>query len=330
MAYSTLERIIENILCSDKSILAELLKCKESNLSLIARQKSLNSGKLDLLYLYDDSLILIELKVVPFYNQIIEQISGYFEDLKELQRQNKLINANIRKIILVVDCDQSDIDLCRQHSIELQVYKPEHVLSVYYENFKANSYFLSIQSGDYGVTRLGLLNSTLTLLAQGEEPDSIAKIEKKSIKTIRNRLSVAMLIGLVGKTKDGFFLSELGDSFINARSKNLDDRLTEQQSELLSDFVKENPFFSSVTYTTMSLVETVFVLAKSKYPVDTSSLESFFVRTVGKEGTWKTPKARKTATYIFSNYACDLQFLSVINRHFYISPREFRQFSCCS
>jgi hypothetical protein len=50
------EKVIEDILSSDKSILAELLSINPSNLSLIARQKTLQSGKLDLLYLSENEL----------------------------------------------------------------------------------------------------------------------------------------------------------------------------------------------------------------------------------------------------------------------------------
>jgi hypothetical protein len=49
-------------------------------------------------------------------------------------------------------------------------------------------------------------------------------------------------------------------------------------------------------------------------------MRDFFVKSVGKESTWKTPKSRETATYIFSNYACDLQLLTKINNSFYLTP----------
>jgi len=58
----------------NKTILSEILDYNPAGLSLIARQKILNSGKIDLLYMYDDNLILLELKVIPFYPQIIGQI----------------------------------------------------------------------------------------------------------------------------------------------------------------------------------------------------------------------------------------------------------------
>ena len=83
------ERVIEDILAADKSILSEVLSVNVSDLSIIDRQKIVSSGKLDLLYLCKDEILLIELKIVPFYKDIITQINNYEKDLIDLQ--NKLV-----------------------------------------------------------------------------------------------------------------------------------------------------------------------------------------------------------------------------------------------
>lgn len=315
------EKTIEDILGADKTILSDILGYNPANLSIIARQKILNSGKLDLLCLYEDTLVLVELKVVPFYSQIIEQINDYHTDLQELQGLNKLVDVPIQKIILVTSCSSSDAARCEQESIRVCIYKPEQVLAKYFENFKELSYFLALQSGDYGVVRLGLLSTTLRLLSEGKTQTQISISENKSIKTIKNRLSVAILMGLVSKYKGDVFLTEMGELFVQAGDLNLADRLTDEQSNILSDFTKENPFYSQITYTVLSFLETVFILAKSSYPVDKDNAQQFFVTSVGKEKTWRTPKSRSTATYIFSNYACDLQFLAMIGNQFYVTPK---------
>ena len=314
------ERVIEDILSADKKILAELLSLDPSSLSLIARQKRLKSGNLDMLCLYKNELVLIELKVVGFSNNIINQINGYFYDLVELQKQHKLIDASIRRVILVTSCGITDVDKCKKESIQLIDYKPNYVLSKFYDNFKELSYFLKIQSGDYGVVRLGLLNSTLLLLARGKSLKEIIELEKRSRNTIKNRFSVATLLGLVAKYKGEYFLTDFGNSFVEA-SEYLDDRLSVAQVELLSNFVRETPFFSSVTYTILTMLETVFVLAKNTYPVPFEMALDYFVKSVGKTQTWKAKRAKETATYIFSNYACELEFLAKIDNNFYITPK---------
>lgn len=317
---SVTEKIIEDILTVDKSILAEILCVSPFDLSLIARQKILPSGKLDLLYLCNDELLLIELKVVDFYSEIINQINGYYSDLLDLQKQNKLIHSNIKKIIVATNAKPANYKDCENKNIQLVIYNPEDVLSKFYENFKELSHFLTIQSGDYGMVRLGLLNSTLKFLGDGLSKEDISRKENKSAKTIRNRLSVAMLLNLVAKFRNEYFLTNLGNQFIELR-EGTDDRLNPRQQELLANFVKENPFYSSITFTIFSLIETVFVLSKNNYPVPKEAVKDYFVKSVGKTTTWKTDRAKETATYIFSNYASELEFLVKINNQFYITPK---------
>jgi len=100
----------------------------------------------------------------------------------------------------------------------------------------------------------------------------------------------------------------------------IDDRLSQEQIELLSSYIKENPFASSITYTIFSIIETVFVLSKNSYPVPKELVKDYFVKSVGKTKTWCSEKSKETATYIFSNYACELNFLVKVNNDFYISP----------
>jgi hypothetical protein len=128
------ERVIEDIFSVDKSIISEVLNLNYSDLNILARQKTVKSGIIDLLYLWKDELILIELKAVPFYKEIIEQIDGYYDDLIKLQNENKLIKAPIRKIILVISSKGNQNLLCKEKNIDLLVYNPKTVLSRYYEN----------------------------------------------------------------------------------------------------------------------------------------------------------------------------------------------------
>lgn len=314
------EKAIEDILASDKFILSEILSVNVSDLSLVARQKTVHSGKLDLLCLCKHEILLIELKVVFFYKEIIDQINGYEKDLLDLQDQHRLIRSPIRKIILVVGATERDFALCQESGIELLVYKPEFVLSRYYENFKELSEFLKIKSGDFGVVRLGLLKSTLAHLAQGLNLKQIGTLEKKSLKTIGNRISVARHLGLASRFKNNYFLTDMGNAFLELGEAVVDDRLSERQVGLLAAFVNQNPFFSSITYTIYSLVESVFVLSKTAYPVPRAALRDYFVKSVGKSETWRMPRARETATYIFSNYACELDYLVKVNNEFYLTP----------
>lgn len=315
------ERVIEDILTSDKALLAETLSLNASDISLVARQKILTSGKLDLLLLHRDELLLVELKVVPLYGEIINQICRYESDLLQLQDQNRLIKAKIRKIVLVTAASVEGKATCNGRDIEVVVFNPEWILQRYYENFRELSLFLKIQPGDYGVVRLGLITETLRSLGRGASLSEIAIKEGRSEKTIRNRISIACLLNLASGFHGTFYLTELGSKFISAGDEIVDDRLTEGQVTILSEFLRENPFFSSVTYTIFSLVESVFVLSKNSYPVRKEALEDYFVKSVGKTDTWNSQKSKETATYIFSNYACELEFLVKIGNGYFITPK---------
>lgn len=315
------ERIIEDILCSDKSILAEVLSINASDLSLVARQKTLKSGKLDMLYLHKDELLLLELKYGCFYQGVISQINDYAEDLRKLQAEHKLICSDIKKVVLVTEARQEDIRKSGLEGIRLLVYKPEFVLSRYYENFRQLSHFLTIRAGDYGVVRLGLLKSVLGLISRGVGVREICQTERRSEKTIRNRLSVAVLLNLVVKYKQNYFLSDFGNQILEVGCAKTDDNFAGEQIEALAGFVTENPFYSSITYAILAVLESVFVLAKNTHPVPKDAVKDYFVKSVGKDQTWRTSKARETATYIFTNYACELGFLAKVNNEFYITPK---------
>jgi hypothetical protein len=96
--------------------------------------------------------------------------------------------------------------------------------------------------------------------------------------------------------------------------------LNENQKAIIQSFVKESPFYSSITYSIFSIIETVFVLSKNSYPVPKNQVKDYFVKSVGKSGTWSAEKSKETATYIFSNYAIELDFLAIVDNEFFITP----------
>jgi hypothetical protein len=113
------EKVIEDILSTDKSILAGVLSVNQSDLSPIARQKKFNNKRiLDLLYLHQNELLLIELKAVPFYYDIISQINDYRNELIALQSQSKLIKTGINKVVLVTEAKKEHFVDCEREQIK--------------------------------------------------------------------------------------------------------------------------------------------------------------------------------------------------------------------
>ena len=316
------EKVIEDILSADRSILAAVLSVNQGDLSIIARQKKFDTKRiLDLLYLHQNELLLIELKAVPFYSSIIEQINDYHKELVKLQSQSKLIKTKINKIILVTDAKKEHFIACEKEEIKLIKIDIEEILYKYYQNFRELSAFLKIQPGNWGVTRLYLLKNTLALLNHGIEINEVCKIEGKSIKTITNRLAVASLLGLLEKNKNEYTLTKLGKEVLAKEDFTSEERFNVEQFDLISDFVKDNPFFSQITFSIMSVVDTVFILSKAEYPINYNNFQDFFVRSLGKDKTWTKPRAQVTGTYHFANYAEELGYIQKVDNHLFLTPK---------
>lgn len=321
-SFNVTEKTIEDIFTSDKSLLADVLSVNQSDLSQIARQKKFSNQRImDMLYLFRNELLLIELKVVPFYRDIISQINNYYDELLKLQSRSKLIKTKINKIILVTNARKDHYSLCKKENINLIKFDLEEVLTRYYQNFRELSAFLNIQPSARGVTRLYLLKSTLHLLEKGHSFEQICKIENRASNTIHNRLAVAGLLNLVEKNKKNYTLTNLGKRIIEEEDKISNERFNEKQFELISDFVKENPFFSQINFSIMSVVDTIFILSKAEYPVKYDTFQDFFVRSLGKDKTWKQPQAQLTGTYHFVNYAEELGFIQRVDKHVFLTSK---------
>lgn len=324
-SFNITEKVIEDIFTTDKSLLANVLSVNQNDLSLIARQKKFDNRRImDMLFLFQNELLLIELKAVPFYKDIIFQINDYYHELIKLQNNSKLIKTKINKVILVTNANKENYKQCEAENIKLIEFNLEEILNQYYEKFKELSAFLNIEPSARGVTRLYLLKTTLNLLGKGFSFDQICKTENKASNTIHNRLAVANLLNLVDKpdrNKRIYSLTELGKKIVSAESEISDERFNEEQFELISDFVKENPFFSQITFSVMSVVDTIFILSKAEYPVNYEIFQDFFVRSLGKNKTWVQPQAKLTGTYHFVNYAEELGFIQRIGKSLFLTPK---------
>lgn len=318
------EKILEDIFTTDVNLLGNVLSINASELSLIARQKRFEDKKiLDMLYLHKDNLLLIELKAVPFYDEIIPQINHYEAELKKLQNNSKLIRTDIDKIILVTDAKQDDFKKCDAENIKLIKFSIEDVLGEYYLKFKELSAFLNIEPASRGVTRLYLIKSTIELINKNHSFDEICDIENLASNTIHNRLAVSNLLNIIDKpnrNKREYNLTNLGKEILKLNDNISEDRFNAQQINLIANFVKENPFYSQITFSIMSVVETIFILSKAEYPVKYDIFQDFFIKSLGKNKTWKQPKAQLTGTYHFTNYAEELGFIQRIDNKLFLTP----------
>ncbi|MDR0637691.1 MAG: hypothetical protein LBG27_02110 [Spirochaetaceae bacterium] len=164
------------------------------------------------------------------------------------------------------------------------------------------------------------MKSTLLLLDQRKTINEICQIENKSRNTIYNRLIVACLLGILEKNKDNYIFTAFGRNLLLKDDSISSEQFSERQFIMLSDFVKENPFYSQITFSIMSVVDTIFILSKAGYPVKYDIFKDFFIRSLGKDKTWIEGRSQHTGVYHFANYAKELGFIHQIDNNIFLTP----------
>lgn len=321
------ENQIEDALTSNLFFLAKILNIP-TELKLIARQLRLKSGdeRIDLLLTSGKSLCLVEIKVVPFSKDWLKQIISYRDELIRLQNNGELISGEILCFLLVTNADNTEIEWARQNGIIVNVYEPISVLMEYYEKLAVVAPFLKIKPNDYGVFNLGLINRTLIKLSDGITlQEDIAEKRNLSKQSIHNHLKLAREFGLVRENHKRYFLSDIGDEYVQACNKDIFiDQLTKRQVEILKHLVATDPFYSSTVFGVYSIVESAFILSRNSYPIELSDLRNMFKHVSGKDKEWQAEKSLSTATYTFLNFAIDLELLGKIGQQIVITPAGFR------
>lgn len=321
------ENQVEEALVSNLSFLKQILQT-DDELKLLARQLRLLDGeqRLDLLLIGGKTLYLIELKVVKFSSDCLEQILSYKNELLNLQNADQLVQGNIKSYLLVTDATTNNVIECRQKGIEVIIYEPAKVLTEYYNNLSAVAPFLKLKPNDYGVYNLGLINRAINQLGYGEiKRVIIAEKTKLSPISTKNHLLIGKELGLVRIRNYNYFLTDLGDEYFLSGNKDaLSETLTGKQIEILKIFVAKDPFYSSTVFGIYCIIESAFFLARNFYPIDLLDLRKMFRVVSGKVSEWQTDTSLSTATYTFLNFAVDLELLGKIGKKIVITPAGFK------
>jgi hypothetical protein len=104
------ESQIEDVFATQLEETKAILSLTE-NLTLIDRQRSLDSGRLDLLFISVSNLHLIELKAVASKLEFCNQTIGYHKDLIKLQREGKMPALPLKSYLVCPKFTKSDKDL---------------------------------------------------------------------------------------------------------------------------------------------------------------------------------------------------------------------------
>ncbi len=318
------EAAIEDVFVTRPSILCQLLGWNH-DLSLVARQLRVPSGRLDLLFVSLNRLLLIELKVERFRSDFVDQIVGYKRDLSELQGSGSLIEGDIDALLLVTEFGTGDQQICSDKGVRLVAYNPEAVLKAYYDQMAGISGFLRIRPADLGVWHVHVTHRVLYSLAEHHTILQISKVIGVATNTVRNHLRFGQQLGLVRRYAGKHFLTDLGMSYVQSQDPVLSPyRMSQAQMQLLRRHIARDPFSSGVVFGIYSLVESVFTLARNSYPVALQDLITYYRETVGKRFEWATERSASLGTNAFSNFAVELGLIAVMGDKVLLTPSGFR------
>jgi len=294
-------------------------------LSIIARQKDLPSGRLDLLAVGQRRIFLIELKVERYKSAFLKQVLGYRQDLVALQEAGQFIDGPVEPVLLVIAAAKSAYDECEAREVVLREYSPANVLKGFYDHMAAQVNFLSVRPIDLGVWNIHLINRVLYSLPTRNTINDLAANLQIAWKTIRNHLQFASELGLVSQLNKRYFLADLGVEYVQARDPLLpEDAVSEEQLRILRSHIVSDPFASRIIFGIYSVVEVVFILARNTYPVDMGDLINYYRETVGKRFDWATDRSAYVGASEYANFAVELGLLAKAGRSLLLTPAGFR------
>jgi hypothetical protein len=320
------ETQIEDILINSPALMKETLKLDEEP-RLIGRQLIVPSGRLDMLYMYRKDLFLIELKIATFQKKFIQQVIGYKTDLERFQKQGKLVQGTIQALLLLPEISSKDKENAINEGVICVEYNPEIILKYFYsEKLRPITSFVENKPIDIGIWNIHLINKFIYYLEDINSINELQKMIDGSPRSLYNKIKFANELGLViwSSRNDSIALSETGKKYIAVKDAYYEETLSEDQTKILRNAVIENPYQSSIILGIASMVECVFSLSKTSYPVPLSQLENFFTVYSGKIYDWQTEKARKHGVKMYSNYAIDLGLMAKADNNVYLTPDGFK------
>ena len=315
------ESQIEDIFATQLDEVKALLNLNEMPI-LMDRQKKVDSGIIDLLFLSSNSLHLLELKAVTSKIEFCEQTIRYHKDLLSLQAKNVLPSLPLRSYLVCPTFINSHKIYCIENSIIPLEFSPYELLKNFYYKVKAISNLIDIKPSNHGLWNLHLLNPVIYAIKDNNNIQSLMNITQKSKSTIGSYLRLANELRLIDKNRTEYQLTDLGLKYVQLKDNRIN-RLNDKQVDLLKDFIIKHPFSSPAIYGIYSAVESIFLLSKNYYPVPLKEAHRFFATLCGKQSEWDEYTS-KDAFQMYSNYSIDLGLIAKLNHDFYITPSGIR------
>ena len=320
------ESQVEDVLATYPDIAKEILGIKEE-LTLLARQKILPSGeKIDLLFVADSRIKLVELKVEKCKPEFIHQVKSYTDELIKLQSANKFIAGDVDAFLVSPEFSVEQEKLCKEFGVIPCEYQPQKVLDAFFFRLKEFANFITLKPADHGLWQLHLLNRLLYALSEKKIRKELAEETGLSVSTVGSYLRLAEDLHLIETTNNKKYqLTDLGKKYVWSRDiKGPVEFISDEQSRVLQDFIIKDPFVSRTVFGIYTMVETVFTLSKNTYPVPLDMVMNYFRDSSGKHFEWSTKKTIFDGNKMYSNYATELGLIGKIGDKFYITPDGVR------
>jgi hypothetical protein len=320
------ESQVEDVLATYPDIAKEILGIQE-DLTLLSRQKILPSGdRIDLLFVADSRMKLLELKVDKCKPEFIGQVKNYVDELVKLQNTNKFIAGDIDAFLLSPEFSVEQSELCKNFGITPCEYQPEKVLESFFVRLKKFANFITLKPANHGLWQIHLLNRLLYALSEKKVKKELAEEIGLSVSTVGSYVRLAedlRIIETIGNKK--YQLTDLGKKYVWAKDiKAPVDFIADEQSRILQDYIIKDPFVSRTIFGIYTMVEAVFTLSKNTYPVHLDMVMNYFRESSGKHFDWSTEKTTLDGSKMYSNYATELGLIGRIGEKLYITPDGIR------
>ncbi len=317
------ESQIEDIFATQLDDVKNLLSI-QGVISLISRQKKLPSGGiLDLLFLSSSNLLLLELKAIRSEKRFCEQIISYREEVRYLQTKKDFPKLPIKSYLVCPDFLDSHKKFCRENDITPIQFSPYELLKNFYLKVKVISSFINLKPSNHGLWNISLLNRIIYAINGDITIQELMNLTKLTKSTIGSYLRMSNELGLT-ETKPKNKLTQIGLEYVSKRDTEKPiEYISDEQAEVLKNFITQNPFKSPAIFGIYSAVETIFALSKNFYPVPLTEASKYFAYLSGKHNEWGL-KASNDAFIMYSNYAIDLGLLAKIQRDYCLTPSGIR------
>lgn len=329
------ERAIEDIFAQSPQLIADTFDFLDRSPRLVDRQQTLPSGRADLVYLAEDKVVIIELKVVTATADHVTQIEGYKDDYEnEVPGTEFATDRPIIPVLLAPEVPSQIQTECQSSGIVAQEYDIGSVLDSFQQSLFSNLAQFQVTGAVTSVAGLGLLHGYLEYLYEArtsvtlsEAASAYDQIGKGTSSAKRSRVSnfrqTAQNLNLVSSTNDGEILTARGERYVEAGDR--EDaywQVTADQADLIIDLLYDEPFTSDLTFSIMALLETVFELSKNTHPVPRDRIKDWYASKVGKRENWGA-RTRTDVVQWLGTYLDELGLLIIIDQDFYLTPKGF-------